>query len=199
MNDENITYGFEHWMDLHSLGKSIEANMVEVPEGVVTIGEREFHVGKCKISKSLVTERYWGMVMGCEFRSRIPVTDVPFTKISDFLQRLRVARKVPGYFTIPTEAQLLLAQNEFIRPIKKYKEICLTQFRNPDDMGEHHFFDNIPKEIPFDLVTRQGNNRNPLPYKRTAKDTGFRIVLVDYDTTKWQRTFQSLNYMISNR
>lgn len=200
MKDVNLTYGFEHWMALQTLGMAIEANMVEVPEGIVSIGDRVFHVGAFKIAKSLVTERTWGKVMGNEtLHSRRYVTDVSFTQITDFLQRLRVTRKGPGYYSIPTEAQLLIAQDGYIRSCGKNKEICLTQFRNPDDMGEHHFFDNIPKEVPFDLVTRQGNNRNPLPYKQPSMDTGFRIVLIDYDTAKWQTAFQSLNYMLSNK
>lgn len=185
MTDKNLNYGFEHWMDLHTLGKTIEANMIEVPAGVVTIGEREFHVGKFKISKSLVSERYWGKVMGCEEHlSKRPITDVPFTKISDFLQRLRVPKKTPGYLTIPTEAQLLLAQDGYIRPINKHKEVCLTQFRALNNMGEHHFFGNLPKEEPFDLVVRQGVNREPLSYKQSATNTGFRLVLVDYYMTR---------------
>jgi hypothetical protein len=44
-------------------------------------------------------------------------------------------------------------------------------------MGVHHFFGNLPKEGPFDLVVRQGENRDPLPYNQSVKDIGF---LVDY-------------------
>lgn len=188
MTDNNLNYGFEHWMDLHGLGEKNEANMIEVPGGTVDIGERFFHVGTFKISKLPVTEHTWGKVMGDEKRlSRKSVTDVSFAEISDFLQRLSVPRKSPGRLTIPTEAQLLLAQQGgYIRTFRKHKEICLTQFREPDDMGEHHFFGNLPKEEPFDLVVRQGDNREPLPYKQPSKDTGFRLVLVDYQMTRRQ-------------
>lgn len=188
MTDKNLNYGFEHWMDLHGLGKKIEANMIEVPGGTVDIGERLFHVGTFKISKLPVTEHTWGKVMGDEKSlSKKSVTGVSFAEISDFLQRLSVPRKSPGRLTIPTEAQLVLAQqNGHIRPSGILKEICLTQFREPDDMGEHHFFDNLPKEDPFDLVVRQGENREPLPYKQPAKDTGFRLVMVDYYMTRRQ-------------
>ena len=47
-------------------------------------------------------------------------------------------------------------------------------------MGVHHFFGNLPKEEPFDLVVRQGENRDPLPYNQSVKDIGFQLVLVDY-------------------
>ena len=187
MKDENLTYGFEHWMDLHTLGKAIEANMVEVPTGIVTIEEKEFHVGTFKISKLLVTENCWGKVMGTEnSHSRKPVTNISFAEISGFLQRLSVPRNSPGRLTIPTEAQLLLAQEGSIRASKKYKEICLTHFREPNDMGEHHFFGNLPNEEPFDLVVRQGGIRESIHYKQHAKDTGFRLVLVDYYMTRRQ-------------
>lgn len=187
MKDENIKYGFEHWMSLHTLGKAIEANMVEVPGGIATIGERVFQVGTFKISKSPVTELCWGKVMGNgDQLSRRYVTEVSFAEISDFLQRIRIPWKGLGYLTIPTEAQLLLAQDGFIRTYRKHKEICLTQFRELDDMWGHHFFDNLPKEEPFDLVVRQGNNRHPLSYKQTDKDTGFRLALVDYYMTRRQ-------------
>lgn len=188
MKDENLTYGFGHWMDLHRLGKTIEANMIEVPAGIITIGEKVFHVGSFKIAKSPVNERCWGKAMG-DGRgiSLKPVTNVSFAEISDFLQRLSVPRKSPGRLTIPTEAQLLLAQQGgYIRTFRKHKEICLTQFQEPDDMGEHHFFGNLPKEEPFDLVVRKGDIREPLPYKQPSKDTGFRLVLVDYQMTRRQ-------------
>ena len=151
MKDENLTYGFGHWMDLHRLGKTIEANMIEVPAGIITIGEKVFHVGSFKIAKSPVNERCWGKAMG-DGRgiSLKPVTNVSFAEISDFLQRLSVPRESPGRLTIPTEAQLLLAQQGgYIRTFRKHKEICLTQFREPDDMGEHHFFGNLPKEVSY--------------------------------------------------
>lgn len=185
MNSENLIYGFEHWMELHDLENTIEDNMVEVPEGVVTVGEKEYQVGRFKISRTLVSESFWGNVIGCEEAfSRRPVTDVPLTKISDFLQRLRVLRKIPGYWTIPTEAQLLLAQDGFILPSQKHKEVCLTQFQAPSEMGDHHYFGNLPQKDPFDLVVRHGVDREPLSYKMSAKDTGFRLVLVDYYMTR---------------
>lgn len=182
MKDENLKYGFEHWMDLHTLGKAVEAKMVEVPEGIVTIGEKVFHVGTFKISKSPVTGHCWGKVMGDgDSISRKPVTDISFAEISDFLQRLGVPRKSPGRLTIPTEAQLLLAQQGgHIRTFRKHKEIYLTQFREPDNMGDHHFFDNLPKEEPFDLVVRSGDERCSLRSNQADALTGFRLVLVDY-------------------
>lgn len=187
MKEENLTYGFEHWVELNTLGKAIEASMVEVPAGIVTIGERFFHVGTFKIAKLPVTELTWGKVMGYENRpTRECVTDVSFAEISAFLQRLNVSRKSPGRWTIPTEAQLLMAKEGFIRPNKRNKEICLTQFREPDDMGEHHYAGNLPKEKPFELVVRQGGNREPLPYNQSAKDTGFRLALVDYSMSRRQ-------------
>ena len=187
MKDENLKYGFEHWKSLHTLGKAIEANMVEVPGGIATIGDRVFQVGTFKISKSPVTELCWGKVMGNDtLLSHRFVTDVSFAEISDFLQRIRIPWKRLGYLTIPTEAQFLLAQDGFICTCRKHKEICLTQFRELDDMWGHHFFDNLPKEEPFDLVVRQDNNRHPLSYKQTDKDTGFRLALVDYYMTRRQ-------------
>lgn len=38
MTNENLKYGFEHWMEFHTLLRTIESNMVEVPEGKVNIG-----------------------------------------------------------------------------------------------------------------------------------------------------------------
>lgn len=42
--------------------------------------------------------------------SRKSVTKVSFSEISDFLQRLGVSQNSSGRLSIPTEAQLLLAQ-----------------------------------------------------------------------------------------
>lgn len=39
MRDENLLFGFEHWLDLHKMGQVIKTNMVEVPEGDVVIGD----------------------------------------------------------------------------------------------------------------------------------------------------------------
>lgn len=185
MTDDNLKYGFEHWTELRAMAKTAEDNMIEVPGETISVGEQTFHVGTFKISKSQVTESMWGKVMGEEERwSRRPVTNVSFPQISDFLQRLNAPGDNPGHLTIPTEAQLLLAQQRgHIRPHGKNKEICLTQFRETDMMVGHHFFDNIPKEEPFDLVVRQNGNREPLPYKQSAIDVGFRLVLVDYYMT----------------
>lgn len=164
------------------------SRMVEVPRGIATIGERVFYVGTFKISKSPVTEQLWEEVMGDgNSFSQKPVTNVSFAEISDFLRRLNSFRKSPGRLTIPTEAQLMMAQDGgYIRPWGKHKEICLTRFREPDEMGARHYTENRPEEPPFDLVVRQGENREPLPYNQSAKDTGFRLVLVDYSMTRRQ-------------
>lgn len=111
MTNEKLKYEFEHWMEFHTLLRTIESNMVEVPECQANIGEREFHVGAFKISKSLVIESCWRKVMGDDrYLSRESVTKVSFSEISDFLQRLGVSQNSSGRLSIPTEAQLLLAQ-----------------------------------------------------------------------------------------
>lgn len=196
MKDENLKYGFEHWMDLHVIGKAIKANMIEIPEGDVAIGGKVFHVGAFMISKSLVTGHSWDKVMGQKTGlQRKPITGVSYVELSDYLQRLRVPWKWAGHLTIPTEAQLEMArQKGIIRPIRKYKEICLTQYRAYADMGNHHFFDNLPKAEPFDLVVRGtgADSREPLSNNRSNDETGFRLVLVDYSDKHYEDLLESL-------
>lgn len=183
MRDENLLFGFEHWLDLHKMGQVIKTNMVEVPEGDVVIGDKSFHIGKFMVARTLVTEGSWGKVMDePNLCSRKPVTGVAFKEVSDYLQRLSVPWKAKGRLSIPTEAQLVLAlQKGLTRPYLNYSEICLTRFTNPNEMGGHHFFDNLPKEEPFDLVVRRGRERSALGFERSEMRTGFRLVLVDYD------------------
>lgn len=183
MRDGNLIYGFEHWIDLHTMGQVIKSNMNEVPEGDIVIGDKSFHVGRFMVARTLVTVGSWGRVMGeSDQHSRKPVTGVTFKEVSDYLQRLSIPWKGKGHLSIPTEAQLVLAQQKGqTRSYLNYSEICLTKFTNPDEMGCHHFFDNLPKEEPFDLVVRRGRERSPLGYAQAEKRTGFRLVLVDYE------------------
>lgn len=183
MKDDNLKYGFEHWMELHQLGKDIEGNMIEVPEGDVVIKGKTFHVGRFKISRSLVTEACWNKVMGeKEPIPRKPATSISFKEISTYLQRLRVPWKGAGYLSIPTEAQLERANQCGIIKMRyrNFKEICLTQFREDNEIGAHHYFDNLPKEAPFDLVVKGFNSRTSLQFDMSAEDVGFRLVLVGY-------------------
>ena len=115
-------------MELHTLVKDIEAKMIEVPAGIVTIGENVFHVETFKISKLPVTEHCWGKVMGDgNILSRKSISNVSMEEISDFLQRLSIPRKSPGQLTIPTEAQILLAQQGgYIRSRGRHKGLRLV-------------------------------------------------------------------------
>lgn len=82
--------------------------MVEVPEGQVNIGEREFYVGAFKISKSLVIESCWRKVMGDDRHlSRKSVTKVSFSEISDFLQRIGVSQNSSGRLSSGTIRNIL--------------------------------------------------------------------------------------------
>lgn len=187
MNDENLKYGFEHWMELHQLGKAINGNMIEVPEGDVVIRGITFHVGKFKISKALVTEASWNKVMGKNKpEPRKPATSISYKEMSTFLQRLRVPWKGPGYLSIPTEAQLERAKQCGAVKYRNYKEVCLTHFRKDEEIGGHHFFDNLPKVEPFDLVVKGYDSRTSLQYDKPAKDVGFRLVLVGYHMSRRQ-------------
>lgn len=97
MTNEKLKYEFEHWMEFHTLHRTIESNMVEVPECQVNIGEREFHVGAFKISKSLVIESCWRKVMGDDRHlSRESVTKVSFSEISDFFSVWVFPKIVPA-------------------------------------------------------------------------------------------------------
>lgn len=189
MNDENLKYGFEHWMELHQLGKAINGNMIEVPEGDVVIRGKTFHVGKFKISRSLVTEASWNKVMG-ENKPvpQKPATSISYKEISTYLQRLRVPWKGPGYLSIPTEAQLERAKQCGAVKVqyRNYKEICLTHFRKDEEIGSHHYFDNLPKEEPFDFVVKGYDSRTSLQYDQPAEDVGFRLVLVGYYMSRRQ-------------
>ena len=184
MNDENLKYGFEHWMELHQLGKAIKGNMIEVPEGDVVIRGNTFHVGKFKISKSLVTEASWNKVMGEKKPfPRKPITNISFNEVSTYLQRLRVPWKGAGHLSIPTEAQLERAKQcgAIKLRYRNFKEICLTHFRKDEEIGTHHYFDNLPKEEPFNLVVQGYDSRTSLQHDQPAEDVGFRLVLVGYD------------------
>lgn len=183
MKDENLLYGFNHWMKLHLLGESIRARMIEIPAGDIVIGGREFHVGKFMIAKSLVTEHSWERVMEKPaVNPRRPVTGISYVEMSDYIQRVKVPWKRAGHLTIPTEAQLERALRlGLICHNRKYKELCLTHFRDYDKMGEHHFFDNLPREEPFDLVVRGDSCRTALSYNHADDMTGFRLALVDYE------------------
>lgn len=189
MNDENLKYGFEHWMELHQLGKAINGNMIEVPEGDVVIRGKTFHVGKFKISRLLVTEASWNKVMG-ENKPvpQKPATSISYKEISTYLQRLRVPWKGPGYLSIPTEAQLERAKQCGAVKVqyRNYKEICLTHFRKDEEIGSHHYFDNLPKEEPFDFVVKGYDSRTSLQYDQPAEDVGFRLVLIGYYMSRRQ-------------
>ena len=189
MKNDDLKYGFEHSMDLHQLGKDIYGNMIEVPEGDVIIRGRTFHIGKFKISRSLVTEANWHKVIGEKKpASRKPVTGISFKEISTYLQRLRVPWKGTGCLSIPTEAQLERAKQCGAVKVqyRNYKEICLTHFRKDEEIGSHHYFDNLPKEEPFDLVVKGNDSRTSLQYDQPAEDVGFRLVLVGYYMSRQQ-------------
>ena len=189
MKDDNLKYGFEHWMELHQLGKNIERNMIEVPEGDVVIQGKTFHVGKFKISRSLVTDSGWNKVMGENTATpRKTATGISFQEISTYLQRLRIPWKGPGYLSIPTEAQLERAKLSGVLKLqcRNFKEICLTHFRKDEEIGNHHFFDNSPKDEPFDLVVKGYDSRSSLQYDQSAEDVGFRLVLVGYYMSRRQ-------------
>lgn len=176
-------------MELHQLGKAINGNMIEVPEGDVVIRGKTFHVGKFKISRSLVTEASWNKVMG-ENKPvpQKPATSISYKEISTYLQRLRVPWKGPGYLSIPTEAQLERAKQCGAVKVqyRNYKEICLTHFRKDEEIGSHHYFDNLPKEEPFDFVVKGYDSRTSLQYDQPAEDVGFRLVLVGYYMSRRQ-------------
>ena len=189
MEDDNLKYGFEHWMDLHQLGKGINGNMIEVPEGDVVIRGKTFRVGKFKISKSLVTEASWAKVIDVKQpSSRKPVTNISFKEISNYLQRLMVPWKGAGYLSIPTEAQLERAKQcgviKFL--YRNFKDICLTHFRMDEEIGTHHYFDNLPTEEPFNLVVKGYDSRSSIQYDQPAEDVGFRLVLVGYYMSRRQ-------------
>lgn len=189
MKNDDLKYGFEHWMDLHQLGKDIYDKMIEVPEGDVIIRGRTFHVGKFKISRSLVTESSWRNVMGEKKpASRKPATNISFNEVSTYLQRLRVPWKEAGYLSIPTEAQLERAKQYGVIKLqyRNYKEVCLTHFRKDEEIGTHHYFDNLPKEEPFNLVVKGYDSRSSIQYDQPAEDVGFRLVLVGYYMSRRQ-------------
>ena len=189
MKNDDLKYGFERWMDLHQLGKDIYDKMIEVPEGDVIIRGRTFHVGKFKISRSLVTESSWRNVMGEKKpASRKPATNISFNEVSTYLQRLRVPWKGAGYLSIPTEAQLERAKQcgAIKFQYRNFKEICLTHFRKDEEIGTHHYFDNLPKEEPFNLVVKGYDSRSSIQYDQPAEDVGFRLVLIGYYMSRRQ-------------
>ena len=117
-----------------------------------------------------------------------PATSISYKEISTYLQRLRVPWKGPGYLSIPTEAQLERAKQCGAVKVqyRNYKEICLTHFRKDEEIGSHHYFDNLPKEEPFDFVVKGYDSRNSLQYDQPAEDVGFRLVLVGYYMSRRQ-------------
>ena len=183
MIDENVLFVLEHRIAVAQVAKHLLNQWIEVPEGEVSLGERVFHVGAFKISKSLVTVSQWSKVMGPEnLLSRRPVTGVSFVETISFVTRLNMCREEAGRISIPTEAQLMLARQEgVVGPPHKYSEICYTQYRDFNDMGGHHFIDNIPTDETCEVVIRDSHERFPLPFRPNNDSRGFRLVLGDYE------------------
>ena len=115
--------------------------------------------------------------------SRKPVTGVSLVEAISFVTRINMCWEEAGRISIPTEAQLMLArQKGVIGPHHKCSEICYTQYRKFNDMGDHHFIDNIPTDETCEVVVRNSQERFPLPYQPDNDSSiGFRLVLVDYD------------------
>jgi hypothetical protein len=183
MIDENALFVLEHRISVAQVAKRLLNQWIEVPEGEVSLGERVFHVGAFKISKSLVTVSQWSKVMGPENQLlRRPVTGVSFVETISFVTRLNMCWEEAGRISIPTEAQLMLARQKGVIGIHhRCSEICYTQYREFNDMGDHHFIDNIPTNEHCGVVIRGINERDSLPCESGIDSVGFRLVLVDYD------------------
>lgn len=186
MIDENVLFVLEHRIDVTKVTQSLRHQWIEVPEGEVFLGEKVFQVGAFKISKSLVTVSQWSKVMETEnLFSRKPITGISFLDTIRFVARLNMCWEEAGRISIPTEAQLMLArQKGVIDPHHRCSEICYTQYREFNDMGGHHFIDNIPTNEHCEVAIRSINDRDSLPCESGSASVGFRLVLVDYDE-KW--------------
>ncbi|MBO4340658.1 MAG: hypothetical protein J5835_04435 [Bacteroidales bacterium] len=174
-----MDYELAHWLQMYTTVKAAISHMVEVPAGVVTVRGKDYKVGKFKIAKSLVTRYRWGQVMERpDCLGRKPVTGIPYMEAYAFVKRLMDSQMTcSGFFSIPTEAQFELArQNGLIHSYGQYREFCYTT-----TLGPHHYVDNIPANVPFDLAIRRGDERSLLPYDQPDQLTGFRLVLVGYD------------------
>ena len=178
------------WPDLAGIGREIEDDMVEVPEGDVSLGGRVFHVGKFRISRTPVTVSLWNRVMGLGGPpSDTPIAGISFEQFIPFRQRLNRARQAPGKLNPPTEAQLERAlQTKSISLDGNAGEVCITLFREYGEMGGDHMLDNIPRNLPADLVVRCGDgarlsvrsDRNSPP-DGSGRPVGFRLAMTMYD------------------
>ena len=189
MNSEKPICEKPTWLDLDRINRRIRDDMVEVPEGDVTLGGRVFHVGKFKISRSPVTVSLWNEVMGLDaLASEGPVTGVSFEDFIPFRKCLNRYRQAPGLLANPTEEQLELAlQTGSISLDREVGEVCLTRFREYREMGDD-MMDNIPRSLPADLVVKCGGGERlsvrsdrAVPSDGSGRPLGFRLVLTMYD------------------